>query len=245
MTESEDVTIAVVTREFKRRRRFQRLRRWRPLILVVLAALLVGFGVWSIFFSSWVTVRQVEVSGNTTLVAARIERIAAAPIGRPLARVDLAAIQARVEALPAVESAAVSRSWPHTVHVEVVERTPVAVVNRGSGLQAVDESGVLFGSYAVKPADLPLVITEPDVKAEALAEAAEVLRSLRADIAARVRFVDVKTVDRIELRMADGRRVTWGSADDSAAKAEVLAVLLQQKDVDVIDVSVPDRPTTK
>jgi cell division protein FtsQ len=244
VTESEEVTVALVSREFKRRRRFQRLRRWRPLILAVLAAALIAFGVWVVFFSSWVTVREVEVSGNTTVNAVRIENVARAPIGRPLARTDLAAIQARVEALPVVKSASVSRSWPHTVHVEIVERTPIAVVNRGSGLQAVDEDGVLFGSYPVKPADLPLVLTDPRVKAEALAEAAEVIRSLRSDIAARVKFVDVQSIDKIELRMADGRTVTWGSAEESAQKAEVLAVLLERK-ARAIDVSVPGRPTTR
>jgi len=38
--------------------------------------------------------------------------------------------------------------------------------------------------------------------------------------------------------------VSWGSAEHSAQKAEVLAVLLQQKARE-IDVSVPGRPTTR
>jgi cell division protein FtsQ len=36
----------------------------------------------------------------------------------------------------------------------------------------------------------------------------------------------------------------WGSAEDSADKAAVLAVLLEQR-ADEIDVSVPGRPTTR
>jgi cell division protein FtsQ len=36
----------------------------------------------------------------------------------------------------------------------------------------------------------------------------------------------------------------WGSAEDSAQKAEVLAVLLD-RDAKQIDVSVPGRPTTR
>lgn len=242
MTDEETVTLA--TRDFRRRRALSRVRRLRPWLYAVLAVVLVVVGVWLVFFSSVMTVRGVDVSGNTTLSAVRIEAAADAPVGRPLARVDLAAIKARVEAIPAVRSASVSRSWPHTVHVQVVERTPVAVVNRGSGLQAVDGDGVLFGRYATQPADLPLVRTSADVKADALAEAARVVASLRSDIASRVDYIDVQTIDRIQLRLDDGRVVVWGSAANSSQKAEVLAVLLQQK-AKQIDVSVPGRPTTR
>ncbi|MGO4256297.1 cell division protein FtsQ/DivIB [Marmoricola sp. RAF53] len=244
MTTTEEETVTLASREFRRRRFSARLRRWRPFLLAGLAVVLLATGIWLVFFSSAMTVRGVQVTGNTTLSATRVEAVAGAPLGKPLARADLGAIQARVEALPAVRSASVSRSWPHTVHVDVVERTPVAVVNRGSGLQAVDDQGVLFGRYASQPADLPLVRTAPDVKADALAEAARVVGSLRSDIAARVDFIDVQTIDRIRLRLDDGRVVSWGSAEHSAQKAEVLAVLLQQK-AQEIDVSVPGRPTTR
>jgi cell division protein FtsQ len=244
MTMTDEETVTIASRDFARRRWGQRLRRLRPLLYVVLVLALVGTGVWLVLFSSVVTVRDVSVSGNTSLTSARIEKVARAPIGHQLARVDLAAIQARVETLPAVKSVSVSRSWPHTIAIDVTERTPVAVVDRGAGLQAVDDDGVLFGSYARRPDDLPLVHTAADVKSEALAEAARVVTSLRPDIAAKVDSVDVETVDRIKLRLLGGRTVMWGSAEDSAQKAEVLAVLLEQK-ADQIDVSVPGRPTTR
>src|SRR5689334_2533982 len=115
---AEEPTVAIVDRKFTRRRRFQRLRRFRPLLAVLLALVLVVTGIWLIFFSSVLAVRGVSVSGNTTIPTARIVAVAQAPIGRPLARADLGAIQARVEALPAVASASVSRSWPHTIHID-------------------------------------------------------------------------------------------------------------------------------
>lgn len=241
---TEEPTVTLGGREFRRRRRFARLRRVRPFLYAALLVGLVAGVIWLIFFSSQMAVRGVEISGNNSLSAIRIEGIADAPIGRPLARADLAAIEARVESIPAVESASVTRSWPRTVHIEIVERTPLAVVNRGSGLQAIDADGVLFGRYAAQPAGLPLVRTPANVKAEALAEAAKVVAALRSDIAAKVDYIDLETVDRIRLRLAGGRIVNWGSAENSNQKAEVLAVLLAQKARE-IDVSVPGRPTTR
>jgi len=240
----QEQTVTVAGRDFARRRWRQRLRRLRPFLYAALVLVLVGVGVWLLLFSPVVTVRDVSVKGNTTVSGVRVRAVAKAPLGRQLARVDLGAIQARVETLAAVRSVSVSRSWPHTIAIAITERTPVAVVDRGGGLQAVDKDGVLFGRYPSKPDDLPLLRTAPDVKSEALAEAARVVTSLRSDIAAKLDRVDVETVDQITLRLSDGRTVMWGSADQSDQKAAVLAVLLEQK-AQHIDVSVPGRPTTR
>jgi cell division protein FtsQ len=244
MTTTEEETVTIAGRDFVRRRWLQRLRRLRPFLYAALVLLLVGTGVWVLLFSSLLTVRDVTVTGNRTISSVRVESVAKAPVGDQLARADLDAVRARVETIPAVKSVSVSRSWPHTIAIAVTERTPVAVVDRGAGLQAVDDDGVLFGSYPRKPDDLPLMVTAPDVKSEPLAEAARVVTSLRSDIEALVERVEVESVDRIRLRLTGGRTVMWGSAEDSAQKAEVLAVLLK-RDAREIDVSVPGRPTTR
>lgn len=248
MITTEDETVLIAGPDFARRRVRARFRRLRPFLYAAAVLALVVTGVWLLWFSSVLEARDVEVTGNGTLSAARVEKAARAPLGEPLVGVDLDAIEQRVEAIASVRSASVSRSWPHTIQIDVVERVPVAVVSRGVGLQAVDEDGYLFGSYATEPKDLPVIRTAPDVRREALAEAAAVIGSLRADIAAKVRHVDVQTIDQIVLRLKDGRRVVWGSADDSEQKAQVLAGLLRAtagaKPAE-IDVSVPSRPTTR
>jgi cell division protein FtsQ len=78
-------------------------------------------------------------------------------------------------------------------------------------------------------------------RSDALAEAAKVAGSLPSSIAAKVDYVEVRTVDTIALRLRSGRVVRWGSADGSDAKARVLAVLLKQK-ASSFDVSVPGQP---
>ena len=244
----DEETVRLDTKEFRRRRRRMLRKGRRNKILAALAVLLVvamlAGSVWLVFFSSYVTVQGAQVTGNSSIATARIERVADVPTGTPLARVDLDAIRQRVEAIPAVRRAEISRSWPHRVHVAVTERTPVAVVNRGNGLQALDEEGVTFGNYAKRPPRLPLVRTQPDTPAEAMAEGGKVIASLPSTIAARVDTVEVDSVDQISLLLRNGRKVVWGSAEDSAQKAEVLAVLLRRPS-QTIDVTVPGRPTTR
>ena len=84
----------------------------------------VAAAVWVVFFSSYVTADDVDVTGTTTLGDGRSS---APPTSRPAPRwpgSTSTAIQARVEAIAAVRKAEVSRSWPHAMHIEVTERTP-------------------------------------------------------------------------------------------------------------------------
>lgn len=228
----------------EQRRRRERRRALRPVLLS--AAVLAGIGLigWLLFASPWFRVAQVTVEGTTTLSATEVRRAAAVPADRPLIRVGLEAIQARVESLDVVADAEVSRAWPDGVLIRVTERTPVAVVRRAGSLQAVDAQGVLFSRFSQAPPGVPIVETKADVTADALREAARVVAALRADIAAKVAVIQVGTVDAISLRMRDGRTVQWGSSVDSDQKARVLAVLLKRP-AKVIDVSVPGRPTTR
>jgi cell division protein FtsQ len=240
----DEETVRIARKDFRRRRNAGRWRRLRLVLLALLLVAAVSGSVWVVFFSSYVTARDVDVTGTTTIGDARIERAAQVPKGTPLARVDLGAIKARVESIAAVKSVEVSRSWPHAVHIEVTERTAIAVINRGEGLQGLDDEGVMFGHYATRPKQLPLVIAPPDTADEALVEGGRVIGSLPPRIASRVDTVEVQSVDEIELVLGNGRRVLWGSADESSQKAEVLAVLLRRPGQQ-IDVSVPGRPTTR
>ena len=243
----DEETVRIARKDFRRRRNAGRWRRVRLLLALVLVLAVLAGGGWLVLSSPYVTAEGVEVTGLRTVAQSRVDRVAQVPTGTPLARVDLDAVRARVESIEAVRRAEVSRSWPHTVRIAVTERTPVAVIDQGEGLRALDSEGVLFGSYRSRPRGLPLVRTEPDTEGEALVEGARVIAALPASIARRVDRIEVTSVDEIQLVLANGRTVVWGSAQDSADKAQVLAVLLPRvgSQVRQIDVSVPGRPTTR
>jgi cell division protein FtsQ len=238
------------------RRRFARrawARRWarlrRLLVLLVLVALVAGAG-WLVFVSSVLAVERVHVGGARTVPADRITEVAAVPMGEPLARVDVDRVRARVERVPVVARADVGRSWPHTVSIEVTERTAVAAVRTERGYRLIDAEGVLFRNVREPREGLPVlsVGTQPTVGAtavpgsDAAREAAAVVASLPPRLAHRVAGVQARTMDSIELRLHDGRSVQWGSAESSALKTKVLLALLK-RDASVYDVSVPGSPT--
>lgn len=235
-------------KRFARRQWRRRWLAWRYVVAGILVLVLAGAGIWAAYFSSWLSVKGVDirgVSGDTTLTAAQVRRVADVPTGDALLRADLGVIEHRVAALAAVKSVDVSREWPSKIRIEVVERTPVAVIEIGGRLHALDAAGVVFSSYRRAPAGLPRVSTPAGTDAAALRQAAEVVAALPQDLTATVDHVEVKSVDEISLELSSGQSVQWGSAADSDTKAQVLAALMKAKpDVRAYDVSVPGQPVT-
>ncbi len=237
-------TVQIARKRFARRRMLLRLVALRPLLLALAAVAAAGGLVWLFYFSSVLAAERVQVTGTDVVTPAKVRNLAAVPLGEPLARVDTDAIRARIEDLVAVRSVDVSRCWPREVCIEVTERQAVAVVDKEGRLWGLDESGVLFREYAGRPLGMPLVRMQPSTSADALAEAATIVASLPASLAARVDHLDVRTVDEITLELRDGATVIWGSADDSANKVRVLGPLLAaQPRASTYNVAVPGKPT--
>ena len=238
------------SQQARTRRRFVRrqwARRWgvlRAVLGVLLLSGVVSGAVWLLFFSRVFAVTGVEVRGEHSLTGDQVRLAAAVPGGTPLATLDTAAIDARVEALAPVRAAEVTRLWPDRVLVRVRERTPVAVVEIGDSLRGMDADGVVFLEYRTPPRGLPSVVVGEGAHSDALVEAARVVSALPRRVSVAVDHVEVATIDQISLVLRDGRVVRWGSADDSAVKSEVLGALLAQP-ARSYDVSVPGQPTLR
>ncbi len=230
---------------FLRRQWARRWMSWRYVVAVVAVLVLLGAGIWLVFFSTQMSVRTVEVRGNEILSDKRVRTIADVRLGAQLATADLDRPRARLSALAEVESVDVTREWPDTVAITVTERTAVAVVRIGSQWRALDASGVVFTEYQRPPANLPRVQASANAGEGALEEAALVVSQLPADLAARVDHVEVDTIDTITLVLPEGRTVHWGSSEQSDVKADVLVKLMQAHPAQEYDVSVPGMPTAR
>jgi cell division protein FtsQ len=243
-TQDRDDVTEVSRKRFARRQRARRWLAWRRMVAVgAVLALLVGT-VWLFFFSTTLSVEGVDVEGTQLLSDRQVVAAAAVPTGEALARVDLAAIRNRVQALAPVASVDVSRQWPDQILIRIQEREAVAVVDIDGSLRGMDASGVVFRDFARRPAGLPLVKVPGGTGDDALAEGAAVVGALPFRLARRVQYVEVRTVDAISLHLRDGRLVKWGSAGRSDDKAAVLDALLKRPG-QVYDVSVPGQPTAR
>ncbi len=235
---------------FTARRVGLRRRRWFRILVAVLAVVVAALVAWLVWFSSVLAVRSVEVDGLTTLTAAQVRTVADVSTGEPLARADLTAIESRVEQMPRVRSAEVSRSWPRTVRIEVEERTAVMWSEEGGEIHGIDRYGVDFRTYRKEPKGLVearIDALDAEVRLEttrAAAEVAELLRTSKPRWARQVQAITGGSQDSITLDLSKGRTVVWGSPAQGERKLEVLESLLTI-DARGYDVSAPDQPTTK
>ena len=233
----------------RRRRSRRRVDPRSRLAMVFAAALLVaGLVAWVVLGSPLRAVRTVQVAGAVALPDAQVAGVAGVAEGTPLMRVDTEAAAARVARLPQVRSVEVTRGWPGTVVVTLVERVPVAVVETPGSRQLIDAEGVLFDTITGPVPDgvVSLTVPEPGPEDAATRAALGAVVALPAEVRDALTGVTATTGDDVTLALSGGRTVRWGSAAETDRKAEVLGALLTQIDsgalepAEVLDVSTPD-----
>ena len=237
-------------RRFDKRRRSERWRRVRQIVLGLFGFGVVAALVWVVWFSSALAVDRIKIEGATTLEPMDVRSQAAVRLGQPLARVDTVAIESKVAAMERVDRVDVSRHWPSTIRIEVVERRPIAWVMSGVAIRTLDRHGVDFRTLRSEPTDLVEVRVEAlgaHKRQQALESSAAVIELLRSDdpdLLEQVRHVQASSKDSVELVLGKSRTVTWGSAAKSDQKLRVLRSLLEIK-ARGYDVTAPEQPTTR
>jgi cell division protein FtsQ len=201
--------------------------------------LVLGGLTWLIYGTPVLGVRDVEVVGAQLLTPQQVQQAVAVPADEPLARVDLDGVRARVRAIPAVDRVVVRRSWPSTLVVEVVERTPVAAVPDGKRFTLIDRSGVPYETVADNPGDLPLLrLATPGPADLDTRSGLTVLEALSSELREQLVAVSVAAPAQIKLELRKDRTVVWGDDTQSEKKSQVATVLLRRAGSE-IDVSAP------
>ncbi len=235
-------------------RRIGRRRLWRLLAVLAGVALLAGLTA-AAYLSPLMSVRQIDVTGTVAVAREDVLAVADVPAGKPLLQVDTGAIARRVAGLPGVESVRVDRSYPSTIAIDVVERTPRVLLERGDGrIGVMDRLGMVYLEFDSREsmgkaarggtvlATLPTLSVptpgpeDPTTRA-ALEVAGEWPDWLRRD----VQSISASSPADLTLQLTKSRTVIWGDSGRHADKAEALAHVLKLPGR-TFNVSSPDYP---
>jgi cell division protein FtsQ len=237
-----------VGRRSSRHPRHPAARRRRLLVRGGVLVAVLGLLAWLLWGSPVLAVSAVRVDGAGTLTAAEVVDVAGIDEGTPLLRVDVDAAEARVARLPQVADVEVTRGWPSTVVVTVVERTPLAVVEDAGRRTLVDVDGVLFDTITGEPPAgvVPLEVADPGPGDPATEAGLAAVAALPPEVREQVTRVTAEDDgEAVGLRLADGTDVIWGNGSQPGRKAAVLVALLQQlaggdlEPAEQLDVSAP------
>ena len=143
-------------------------------------------------------VRSIEVTGAVHTPRSAIDAITQRYVGLNLFKIDIARVQHDLGSLAWIQRIAIEKKLPDTLRINVVERTPVAIVRDHDGyLDYVDGNGVVLTelSPSIGDDDLPLIVNDgaPALAGKIPAEAGAPSAS---ELARTVRFVrDLKAAD--------------------------------------------------
>lgn len=210
-------------------RRFTRRSRHRRATLVSLGAvvLLLVASVAVAVFSPLLSLQTIRVEGTERVDASAVQTALDGQLGTPLAMIDFDEVTRELAAFPLIASYVTETAPPHTLVVRIQERQPVATVAAGEGFELVDPAGVVVQELDARQEGVPLVdVGGAALDGPAYRSVAEVLLALPVTLRSTVDTVTASTADDVTLQLTSGERVVWGSADESAKKAQVLAGLI-------------------
>ena len=123
------------------------------LALAIVIGVVVFAGYRAVASASFFQLRTVELQGTSRLQPADIQALVRQSVEKTgVWQADLNGINERIEALPWVRTAVVSRVLPDRIRVRITERTPRAVTRTSAGrFRWVDEEAALLGE--MQPTD--------------------------------------------------------------------------------------------
>lgn len=191
--------------------------------------------------------RQVSVEGRDHTRPDEILAALDLPQGAPLLALDPQAARDRLESLPWVREASVERRFPDLVHVRLVERTPIALWDRGDGdFTMVDADGAVIDAAITPFAHLPVISGPgaPDAAADLftmIGGQPSLAKAMKAAVRVGERrwnlWLNGIGPDGVEVRLPED-----GAPEALARLARLEAEdALLRRDLRVIDLRLPDR----
>ncbi len=234
----------------------RRRRRYSLLGLAGVFALLLGL-VAVVYFSPLLVLRSIEIEGNELVTDQRADQLLSDLYGQPVAQVGTGAVRERLAAENAVAEVQTRIELPSTLHVELVEHPPVAEVHRDGDVLLYSEHGEVIRTFS-GPEQLeaedyatPQISSEAALEDEAVfGTIVSVLGQLPPEARAQMDAATADSIDSVQLQLADGRAVVWGSDERGHEKAAVLQSILSSQEeefleAEVIDISTPTAPVIR
>ena len=241
-----------------RRIEVQRTEGRRRLHRVVLLSVAVGVvaGLWWLAFTPLFDVDTIAIDGATHSGDAAVLSAIGIHRGDPLLTADIGHASRALSRLPWIATAKVRRSWPGTISVSVVERTPVAALqSTRSGWVLVDRGGRQLSTEKEPAVDLVRVAGTPIVPAPGVAAgeryqgAIDLAAALPTSLHGVVSSIWPKRDGSLDALVVvpggDTATVRLGAPDQLESKLVALASVLERADlnrVSVIDLRVPGAP---
>ena len=211
--------------------------------ICVISGLLIVFGALHIYNellkSSYLSIREIKVTGNMRLARAEILELAGVDIGDNLLAIDITNIQKNIRLNPWVAQVKGKRDFLDGLSIDIKERNPIAFINLDA-LYLVDEAGVIFKKASLEDEiDLPVItgltredIEEENAKSEFAIKAVNLIHLLTNRTVFEVDYLSEINIDKTYgltlYTMREGTRIELGN-DNFAEKLDRLERVIKSR----------------
>lgn len=193
-------------------------------------------------------VKLMSVEGASDRVAEEVRDSFAYTLPASSFDMDLDAVRAAVEELPAVAAAAVRVRQGGVLEIRVSERQPAALIRVPGGLIVVDEAGIALDAVAHR-GERPSLPVLTGAGAEEVIPEALAIRAAAAPLAGRLRGLVRMGERRWDVVLDREQRILLPEDDPVLALERVIVLSeaqdMLERDIAVIDMRLADRPTLR
>lgn len=220
------------------------LRKHR--LITILIILLIAGLTYLLGWSNLLTIKEISYSGAPTKNSeAVVKNLTDLEVGGRLARIETREISARLQTLPWIENADISRNWlSGKILIAVMPRMPIATFNG----KLMDASGKRFELPGGFKSKLPSVFARD---AKSGLAAIKLFTKLPTEFSTRTSAFTAVSPENINFKITEGKRsifVIWGSDIEVDLKLKVykaLVALPENSKIKKIDLTEPRSPIVK
>lgn len=218
----------------------------RHRLFTVLAILLTAGLAYILGWSNVLTIKEISYTGAPTKSSeTTVKNLTNLEVGQRLARIETRKIAARLQSLPWVDSADLSRNWfSGKIIIAITPRLPIATFD-GQLMDATGKKFELPGGFKSK---LPSVFARD---AKSGLAAIKLFTKLPTEFSSRTSAFTATSPENINFKITEGKRslmVIWGSDIEMDLKLRVymaLVALPENSKIREIDLTEPHSPIVK
>ena len=100
---------------------------------------------------------QIAIEGNELLTETRILKMGKLSLNKAIWQFDLVSAEHEIESLGYVDNVEIKRELPHRIHVQVMEKKPIALLRYKNKLYCLDREGQVLPTEPGQMYDMPIL----------------------------------------------------------------------------------------
>lgn len=126
-------------------------------IQAVFFVLLLGLSIYILLQSPFFNVRKIEIVGRNEITQQELVQRSGISLGANIFKLDLKVGEEKIKLLPEVKSVKLTRKFPSTIVIDVMERQAVAFLPVDNGFVEVDNEGKCIRQGKIEDKHVPII----------------------------------------------------------------------------------------